>query len=146
MSRSLVLLLFWLPKSTKIASWRRLEGVLEHLGGVLERLGSILGRLGASPSRIGASWKRLGASWRRLGAPWGRLGPSWRRLGGAWEKTTCSDQPLTLRAYPGREVPPFKAGQSSMASWMVPLASPGLYSPLQYSTVLESPLEASKLF
>ena len=40
---------FWLPKPTKIASWRRLE----------------------------ASWRRLRASWRRLGASWGGLGGSW---------------------------------------------------------------------
>jgi len=143
-SRSLVLLLLWLPKSTKIASWRRLEGVLEHLGGVLERLGSILGRLGASPSRTGASWKRLGASWRRLGAPWGRVGPSWRRLGGAWEGTTCSDRPLTLRGYPGREV--FCGQLDGPPGFSCPLlASKVLYSTPQYLKVLQTLLKYSKV-
>ena len=53
--------LFWLPKTTKIASWRP---------------------LGASCGRLGASWGVSWASWRRVRAVLGRLGLSWRRLGG----------------------------------------------------------------
>ena len=58
---------FWLPKSTKIASWRP---------------------LGTSWARLGASWAHPVASWRPLGASWGvleRLGRILERLGGVLE-------------------------------------------------------------
>ena len=85
---------FWLPKPTKIVSWRRLEGVLGCLEGVLGasrgilgtswgRLGGVLGRLGGV---LGPSWGVLRASWVRLGASWVRLGPSAGRLGASWRR------------------------------------------------------------
>ena len=65
---------FWVPKPTKIPSWRRLEaswarleGLLGRLGRVLERLGLILERLGGVLERLGRVLKRLGAenaSWK----------------------------------------------------------------------------------
>ena len=50
------LVLFWLQKPTKIASWRRL----------------------------GASWRPLRASWARLGAFWAHLGTSWSVSETSW--------------------------------------------------------------
>ena len=71
---------FWLQKSTKIASWRRLGvswarpgGLLGRLGRVLERLGLILERLGGILERLGRILERLGASGARLQASWARF-------------------------------------------------------------------------
>ena len=55
----------WLPKPTKIASWRR---------------------LGTSCGCLAAPWVRLGASWSLLEPSWAHLGPSSGRLGGILEE------------------------------------------------------------
>ena len=50
----------WLPKPTKIMSWRRLEAPWRRLGASWGRLGGVLGRLGV---RLGGVLGCLGASW-----------------------------------------------------------------------------------
>ena len=96
--------LFWVPKSTKIASWRRLGGILGRLGGVLE---VSWGVLEASWSVLEASWRHLGTSWRSLGASWRRLGGvlevSWRHFGASWKRLGASWARLkSLGAVSGR--------------------------------------------
>ena len=59
---------FWVPKPSKITSWRRLEASWARLGGLLGRLGRVLERLGLILERLRASWRRLGASWARFQA------------------------------------------------------------------------------
>ena len=77
----------WLPKPTKIASWRRLGTSCGCLAAPWVRLGaswSLLEPLGAVP---GASWGVFGASWGDLGRVLGRLRASWgvlARFGGVW--------------------------------------------------------------
>ena len=51
---------FWVPKPTKIPSWRRLEASWARLGGLLGRLERVLERLGLILERLGPSQRRLG--------------------------------------------------------------------------------------
>ena len=76
----------WLPKPTKIVSWRR-------LGTSCACLAAPWVRLGASWSFLEPSWAYLGASSGRLGEIleefWGvlgHLGASWRVLGASWAR------------------------------------------------------------
>ena len=59
---------FWLPKPTKITSWRRLGASGARLGGLLGRLERVLERLGLILERLGGVLERLGRVLNRLGA------------------------------------------------------------------------------
>ena len=58
---------FWVPKPTKIPSWRRLEASWARLGGLLGRLGRVLERLGLILERLGGILERLERVLKRLG-------------------------------------------------------------------------------